>query len=192
MGNNAKVLSKSKICWWYFLRIKIKANKLERTHDIICRCNDVQKFQFNRLLRMMDDLIENKKIHERVFAQIGNSDYLPQYYEYCNFLSNNDYEEYIKNCDILVSHSGVGTIMTGLRYRRKIIVVPRLSKYGEHIDDHQTQIAQSFSKLNYVLMYSDEDNNMEQLIVDATTKHFSNYSSCRNQVIDTIRQYIDC
>ena len=103
-----------------------------------------QKFQFNRLLRMMDDLIENKKIHERVFAQIGNSDYLPQYYEYCNFLSNNDYEEYIKNCDILVSHSGVGTIMTGLRYRRKIIVVPRLSKYGEHIDDHQTQIAQSF------------------------------------------------
>lgn len=151
-----------------------------------------QKFQFNRLLRMMDDLIENKKIHERVFAQIGNSDYLPQYYEYCNFLSNNDYEEYIKNCDILVSHSGVGTIMTGLKYRRKIIVVPRLSKYGEHIDDHQTQIAQSFSKLNYVLMYSDEDNNMEQLIVDATTKHFLNYSSCRNQVIDTIRQYIDC
>ena len=151
-----------------------------------------QKFQFNRLLRMMDDLIENKKIHERVFSQIGNSDYLPQYYEYCNFLSNNDYEEYIKNCDILVSHSGVGTIMTGLKYRRKIIVVPRLSKYGEHIDDHQTQIAQSFSKLNYVLMYSDEDNNMEQLIVDATTKHFSNYSSCRNQVIDTIRQYIDC
>ena len=151
-----------------------------------------QKFQFNRLLRMMDDLIENKKIHERVFAQIGNSDYLPQYYEYCNFLSNNDYEEYIKNCDILVSHSGVGTIMTGLKYRRKIIVVPRLSKYGEHIDDHQTQIAQSFSKLNYVLMYSDEDNNMEQLIVDTTTKHFSNYSSCRNQVIDTIRQYIDC
>ena len=151
-----------------------------------------QKFQFNRLLRMMDDLIENKKIHERVFAQIGNSDYLPQYYEYCNFLSNHDYEEYIKNCDILVSHSGVGTIMTGLKYRRKIIVVPRLSKYGEHIDDHQTQIAQSFSKLNYVLMYSDEDNNMEQLIVDATTKHFSNYSSCRNQVIDTIRQYIDC
>ena len=151
-----------------------------------------QKFQFNRLLRMMDDLIENKKIHERVFAQNGNSDYLPQYYEYCNFLSNNDYEEYIKNCDILVSHSGVGTIMTGLKYRRKIIVVPRLSKYGEHIDDHQTQIAQSFSKLNYVLMYSDEDNNMEQLIVDATTKHFSNYSSCRNQVIDTIRQYIDC
>lgn len=151
-----------------------------------------QKFQFNRLLRMMDDLIENKKIHERVFAQIGNSDYLPRYYEYCDFLSNNDYEEYIKNCDILVSHSGVGTIMTGLRYRRKIIVVPRLSKYGEHIDDHQTQIAQSFSKLNYVLMYSDEDNNMEQLIADATTKHFSNYSSCRNQVIDTIRQYIDC
>ena len=119
-----------------------------------------QKFQFNRLLRMMDDLIENKKIHERVFAHIVNSDYLPQYYDYCNFLSNNDYEEYIKNCDILVSHSGVGTIMTGLKYRRKIIVVPRLSKYGEHIDDHQTQIAQSLSKLNYFLMYSDEDNNM--------------------------------
>ena len=91
-----------------------------------------QKFQFNRLLRMMDDLIENKKIHERVFAQIGNSDYLPQYYEYCNFLSNNDYEEYIKNCDILVSHSGVGTIMTGLRYRRKMIIKRKLHSLSQN------------------------------------------------------------
>lgn len=58
MGNNAKVLSKSKICWWYFLRIKIKANKLERTHDIICRCNDVQILHIQQRIRKYNCLLE--------------------------------------------------------------------------------------------------------------------------------------
>lgn len=34
-----------------------------------------QKFQFNRLLKALDDLVEEGAIQEEVFAQIGYSDY---------------------------------------------------------------------------------------------------------------------
>ena len=50
----------------------------------------------------------------------------------------------IRECDVLITHSGVATIIAGLKNDKKVIVVPRLAKYGEHVDDHQVQIAESF------------------------------------------------
>ena len=41
-----------------------------------------QKFQFNRLLSKIDELIEKKVITDKVFAQIGVSDYKPKNYEF--------------------------------------------------------------------------------------------------------------
>ena len=41
-----------------------------------------QKFQFNRLLKKVDELIENGTINEEVFAQIGASDYKPQHFSW--------------------------------------------------------------------------------------------------------------
>ena len=43
-----------------------------------------QKFQFNRLLKAVDDLIEHKKIQDEVFAQTGYSDYQ-------NIISSNNF-----------------------------------------------------------------------------------------------------
>ena len=112
-----------------------------------------QKFQFNRLLQMIDQLLDEGKIKETVFAQIGNSDYRPKNYKYASFLDKNEFEDRIRNSNLLITHSGVATIITGIKNNKKVIVVPRLAKYGEHVDDHQVQIAQSFSKQNYVMMY---------------------------------------
>ena len=40
-----------------------------------------QKFQLNRLLKVFDTLLEEEKIDQEVFAQIGNSDYIPKNYD---------------------------------------------------------------------------------------------------------------
>ena len=45
-----------------------------------------QKFQFNRILMEIDQLIEDKYLTENVFAQTGYSDYEPKHYKYKNFL----------------------------------------------------------------------------------------------------------
>lgn len=43
--------------------------------------------------------------------------------------------------DVVVTHSGVGSILSLLSTSTPAVVVPRRAKYGEHIDDHQIQIA---------------------------------------------------
>lgn len=149
-----------------------------------------QKFQFNRLLQMIDQLLDEGKINETVFAQIGNSDYKPKNYKFASFLDKNEFEDRIRNCNMLITHSGVATIITGLKNNKKVIVVPRLSKYGEHVDNHQVQIAQSFSKQNYVMMF-EENIELDLLIRKARIHEFAKYASQRQQMIKTIRDYLD-
>lgn len=149
-----------------------------------------QKFQFNRLLQIIDQLITDGKIAEPVFAQMGSSDYAPQNFRYASFLDKNEFEEKIKECDVLITHSGVATIIAGLKNEKKVIVVPRLSKYGEHVDDHQVQIAESFSKQNYVIMCTENDN-LEDLIVKAKHHEFAKYISQRKQMMETIEDFLE-
>jgi len=148
-----------------------------------------QKFQFNRLLQMIDQLLADGKIAEPVFAQVGNSDYEPRNFQYASFLDKNEFEEKIRECDVLITHSGVATIIAGLKNEKKVIVVPRLSKYGEHVDDHQVQIAESFSKQNYVIMCAENDN-LEKLIARAKHHEFAKYVSQRKQMVETIEDFL--
>ena len=148
-----------------------------------------QKFQFNRLLVAIDALVADGVINEEVFAQIGHSDYTPQNYNYKDFLNKDEFNSYIKNCDLLITHSGVATIITGLKYSKPVIVVPRLAKFGEHVDDHQLQIAESFSNQNMVIICGEYDN-LAELVPKAKTHTFSKYISQRDQMLKTIRNYL--
>jgi len=149
-----------------------------------------QKFQLNRLLKEIDNLIEKGVITEEVFAQIGESNYIPQRYEYEKFMSKEQFEEKISGCDILITHGGVGTIVAGLKRNKKVIVFPRLKKYGEHVDDHQLEIAKSFSQLNYVLECDDADD-LEKVFCESEEEKFSRYVSQREIVVGTIREFLD-
>lgn len=85
-----------------------------------------QKFQCNRLLKQIDRLVEEQKITDPVFAQKGHSDYIPQYYPSVDFLNKEDFEQKMEECSLLITHSGVGTILSGIRHGKPVIVFPRL------------------------------------------------------------------
>lgn len=148
-----------------------------------------QKFQFNRLLIILDELVTSGVIKEEVFAQIGNCTYAPTHYAYKNFLSKEEFNEYISNSSLLITHSGVGTIISGLKQNKPVIVMPRLAKYGEHVDDHQFQIAESFAAKDLILMCGENDD-LSSLIDEARIHVFDQYVSQRKQMVSTIREYI--
>ena len=110
-----------------------------------------QKFQFNRLLKKIDELIEEKKIREPVFAQSGACTYTPVHYESKPFLTRDEFNEHIRDCDILVTHGGTGAIINGIKSGKRVIAVPREAKYGEHVDNHQKEIIRLFHKKGYIL-----------------------------------------
>ena len=149
-----------------------------------------QKFSFNRLLQSVDELVAGGTIREPVFAQTGHSGYEPANYESAAFLSKEEFAQKISSCDLLITHSGVATIVAGLKEGKPVIVAPRLKKYGEHVDDHQVQIAESFSDQNYVIMCCD----MEQLpdcVEQAKNHKFDRYVSQRQLMQETIAEFLN-
>jgi UDP-N-acetylglucosamine transferase subunit ALG13 len=103
-----------------------------------------QKFQFNRLLQYIDDLVEKHIISDEIFAQTGFCSYQPKHYAFKEFLDREEFHKKISESDIIITHGGTGTIMGAVKAGKRVIAVPRLSSYGEHVDDHQEQIVNQF------------------------------------------------
>ena len=78
-----------------------------------------QKFQFNRLIKAIDNLVANGYIKEKVICQSGASDYNSKNLTLFPFMSNEQYEDCIKKCDLLITHAGVGTILEGKNIIKK-------------------------------------------------------------------------
>jgi len=148
-----------------------------------------QKFQFNRLLRAIDKLVEKGDIQEEVFAQSGACDYAPKYYSSQPFLDRDDFSKEIDQCDLVITHGGTGAIVGALKEGKKVIAVPRLAKYGEHVDDHQCQLIEQFTKANLISGCE----NIEQLgsiIKEIREREFNQYVSNTKLYLNTIDNYI--
>lgn len=126
-------------------------------------CVGSREYQFNRLLAKIDELIADGELNEKVFAQIGQSDYLPKGYDYERFMSIDDFKEYQKKADIIISHGGTGALIGALKLGKQVIAVPRLEKYGEHIDDHQIQISSVLAEEGYLRYVTDMDKLIEEI-----------------------------
>ena len=139
-----------------------------------------QKFQFNRLLKEIDRLISKEIITDRVVAQIGASDYKPINYEYFDFLTKEE---------LIITHGGTGVIINALKKNKKIIAIPRLSKFDEHVDDHQVQLINEFKELNFIEPVYDIDE-LENAINKAKIKKYNKYISNTKRIIDDIVNYL--
>ncbi len=149
-----------------------------------------QKFQFNRLLRAVDELCEKEIIKaQNVFAQIGYSDYIPKNYKYDNFLDRDKFGMEMEKADIVVTHGGTGAIIGAVKLGKKVIAVPRLAKYGEHVDDHQLQLIKQFDDLN--LIYSCKaTEDLEVAIKTVRNTKYASYVSNTKNIIDSIEEFI--
>ncbi len=110
-----------------------------------------QKQPFKRIISMVEELAKKRQIKEDIVVQAGHTEYEAslENIKINKFLD--EYKETIKKADLIITHGGVGSIMDSLEFNKKIIVVPRLSEYKEHVDDHQKEISKDFSSKGYVL-----------------------------------------
>lgn len=110
-----------------------------------------QKIPFTRLLKAVDDLIEREGITEEVVAQSGHTAYSPRNFRCVPFLSESEFQDYIGRASVVITHSGSGSIFSAMAQKKKIIAVARLHKYGEMVDDHQTELVRKLSEEGYIL-----------------------------------------
>lgn len=148
-----------------------------------------QKFRFDRLLRKMDTLIEQGIIKDKVIAQIGYSNYHPLYYSYTDFISEKEFNILIEKSDILITHGGVGTVIKGLLCKKRVIIVPRKKEYGEHIDNHQFEIGEEFSKRGYTVLCKDIEELAEK-IEEVSKREFSVFNYSWFPIAEYVQNYL--
>jgi UDP-N-acetylglucosamine transferase subunit ALG13 len=91
---------------------------------------------FDRLIRPVDAWAGQRSGRD-VFAQIGKSDLRPRNIEWTMFLDPLDCRERIANADVIITHAGMGTILTALEFGKPILVMPRRADLRETRNDHQ-------------------------------------------------------
>jgi UDP-N-acetylglucosamine transferase subunit ALG13 len=149
-----------------------------------------QKFQFNRLLQEVDNLIEQGDLKSNeVFAQIGYSTYKPRKYLYEKFLDKSKFINCINNSEIIISHGGTGSIVNSLKHGKKVIGVPRRSEYGEHVDNHQYEIVTQFVNLNMILGIEDVKD-LKVGLKKVKYTQFQKYYSNTNKILKILEDYL--
>ena len=139
---------------------------------------------FDRLIQKMDEIAG--KIDEKVIMQIGNTKYKPVNVEYFEFAEYSKIQKLNSDARIVVSHAGVGSILTALEQKTHLLIVPRLKKYDEVVDDHQLQIAKELSENPNVTVVNDVEDLEESL---KTNFSFVEESS-RNKLVYSLKKYI--
>lgn len=111
---------------------------------------------FQRLVNAVDLWAETRKDVE-VIAQIGpDKRHVPHNMQYFDFKPIEEFEVLQRECSLMVSHAGVGSIMKAIEFRKPIIIMPRSHKLREHRNDHQIATAKYFFNLPNVYVARDE------------------------------------
>ena len=149
-----------------------------------------QDKSFKRLLEMVDSQIESGLINEEVVVQAGFTKYESKKMKIYDYIPMDEFDKIVDNCSLLITHGGVGNIMTGMERGKKVIAVPRLKKYKEHINDHQLQIVNNFTKEGYILRAIDESELIDSI---KKIKKFKpkKFKSNKDNFINILCQEID-
>lgn len=109
------------------------------------------QFPFDRLLKAVDDAFDCGQIEEDVFAQIGDSSYIPRNFKGTPSLQKAEFDIYLTKASAVIGHAGMGTITATLEREKPLLVMPRLKKFGEVVNDHQVGIARRFEAAGFLL-----------------------------------------
>lgn len=149
-----------------------------------------QDKSFTRLLEAIEKEILNGNITDEVVVQAGFTKYKSEKMRIFDLISQDDFTAYMKKADLIISHGGVGSIITALNSGKKVIAAPRLAKFGEHVNDHQLQIIKCFEQKQYILPLYDFDK-LSDVICSAKYFEPVQFESNRDNFLIFLEQLIE-
>jgi UDP-N-acetylglucosamine transferase subunit ALG13 len=100
---------------------------------------------FDRLVAALDEAVGD--LQEPVFGQIGRTPYSPKNFETVDFLSPTEFAKRFEDARIIVSHAGIGTILSGMKAQKPLVLMARRAEKGEHRNDHQLATVSQIQKV---------------------------------------------
>jgi UDP-N-acetylglucosamine transferase subunit ALG13 len=114
------------------------------------------QFPFDRLIRAVDEAAGKGLLWEETFAQVGVGGYRPGNMKWAEELPREEYARRMKDASAVIGHAGMGTIATALDAGKPLLVMARLERYGEIVNDHQAATAGKFAELGHVIAAANE------------------------------------
>lgn len=145
---------------------------------------------FDRLVSAMDAWA---KAHPaaHVFAQIGETGLRPVNFEYRAMISPSEYRNHFAACDVVVSHVGMGTVITALECSRPLVLLPRRPELHEVTSNHQLATAKWLMGKPGVCIIDSEDK-LSVAISESVGADMTLMieTGTRSKLVDALRQFI--
>jgi UDP-N-acetylglucosamine transferase subunit ALG13 len=150
-----------------------------------------QNFKFNRLLESIELLVKTGVIDEEVIVQNGYTEFKTDSMKLIKFLDKEEFLGHIAKAKFIVSHAGTGSIISCLKLGKKVIVAPRLKSFGEHIDNHQLEIANVFGKKNFIIGLKKDFSDLEEKILSLPNVKLDFFNSNSQNFNENLIKIID-
>lgn len=107
--------------------------------------------RFDRLLEAIDGLAGD----EECVVQHGPSPVRPARATCLDYMPFDELLAEVRRARVVVMHAGVGSMMASLTNGKRPVVVPRLARHHEAVDDHQVPLARRLAAAGLVVLVED-------------------------------------
>ncbi len=149
-----------------------------------------QNNSFHRLLEEIERLIQGGIIQEEVMVQAGYTKYQSTKMKMLDFISNEELEGWQNKANLIITHGGVGSILSSITKGKKVIAIPRLHQYEEHVNDHQKEIVELFNQKGYIIGKQGIEE-LEQAIKEIKEFKPNPYQSSHDKMLKIIEEFIE-
>lgn len=149
-----------------------------------------QNNSFHRLLEEIDRLIQEKIIEDEVVVQAGYTKYKSNNMKIFDLINKEELEKLQEKANLIITHGGVGSIITSLKKNKKVIAVTRKYEFGEHVNNHQEEIVELFNKKGYVIGINNV-NELEESLYKIKDFIPQKYEHNNSKMLKIIEEFID-
>ena len=106
-----------------------------------------------------------------------------------SLIPQEELEKYQEKADLIITHGGVGSIVSSIEKRKKVIAVARKHEYGEHVNDHQIQIVKDFNDKGYIIGIENVED-LKDAIIKSKTFEPVKYQHNNQKMLKIIENFI--
>ena len=149
-----------------------------------------QNNSFHRLLEEIEKNIENGTIKDDVVVQAGYTKFESDKMKIIDLMSKEQLEQFQDEADLIITHGGVGSIISSIEKEKKVIAVPRMHEYGEHVNNHQKEIVKDFNNKGYIIGIEKVED-LQQAIIKSKDFELKKYQQNNEKILKIIENFID-
>ena len=136
----------------------------DQLSQIVVTLGTYRGYGFERLIKRLLAILPPES---EVLWQTGDTDTAGLGIDGYSAIPERDLSQAIQEADVVVAHAGVGAALAALEAGKCPVLVPRRHARGEHVDDHQTQIAGALGERDLSVSVDADELTLAHLVAGA-------------------------